>query len=199
MTDPVVIQVDGPEARVSAPYDERRVEIMRQVPGRRWDPSLRMDVIPGLEAEALAERLRRELGDQVVLRVISPAVPPPPPPDPAEVERLRHQVHDLTQEAERAWAELADAQNQIRRLREENDQLRERASAAEMVAALMRASVTARAAGWAEQALGRVSAEQRESLWRRLVKAVHPDVGGSAELTRDLLDARPARNGGKAR
>jgi hypothetical protein len=50
--------------------------------------------------------------------------------------------------------------------------------------------------GWADLLLDTVGADRVEKVFKALSKVLHPDVGGDAQLMRELLAARERRGGG---
>lgn len=68
-----MIRIDsdtGQRTTVRFPYDAEAVEIIRTIPGRRWNPQLKQWTIPADEATLAASRFRRA-GFSVVLNGVA--------------------------------------------------------------------------------------------------------------------------------
>lgn len=153
----VRIEVDGLTARVFSPYDPQRVEVIKSIPGRHWDKDGKCWVVPTVQVPGIKVALEA-IGDTVL--IVGAAEPPPRQrqADDGEVRILK----DANRRLERDLA----------RLRQENQRLR--------------SETAARGGSWAETLLRKLTPEQAEKAYKKLATVLHPDVGGSAELMRDL-------------
>lgn len=186
--------VEDGTADVVSPFV--RLNVIKEVPGKYWDSTRKVWVIPESEVLYLRDRVL-SMGDRCVIL-----------PDPYEIgwmqrvaaERARWERDKAKQQEERAhWAEEKRKREEVRR--EMQEQLREdmRRRDAEYAAhqARMRAGrafayspPSAASVPWAQQVLSRLTPEQGAKVYQKLASVLHPDVGGDAQLMVELNTAR---------
>lgn len=159
----VQIKIVGDKAHIFSKYNPERVEILRDIPFRRWDKDGKFWEIPAGEVEQLRARLTGR-GDTVF--------------DDVPCDDSRH-------DAERArWqAEYAGLEHGYKVLQGQNKRLRQDILA-------LKANGAVSGQSWAEHLLGRLDAAQADEVYRALSRVLHPDgdAGGDTELM-DVLDA----------
>lgn len=163
----VRVEVDGYLARVYSPYDPERVEIIKTIPGRRWDSRGKFWEIPAVQVPNLVVALGA-FGDVVAINQASEPPPQQHKRDDGEVRQLREENRRLEREKQRL-------EQAVVRMRNEADAADDRS--------------------WAEQLLSGCDPQLSEKVFKRLVTVLHPDAGGDTRLmqelnvARDLLDA----------
>ncbi|HZN75693.1 MAG TPA: hypothetical protein VFC00_29020 [Micromonosporaceae bacterium] len=158
----VRIQVIGLVAEVFSPYDPDRIEVIKTVPGRRWDKTGRFWEIPTAQVPALKLSLETNGDKVVIVGLVSDPPPRQRASDDSEVRRLRAEKQRLEQESGR--------------LRQEVQRLRNEAAA--------------RGHSWAGQLLDQCPPALAEKVFKALTRVLHPDAGGDNDLQRDLNVAR---------
>lgn len=119
------------EVRLYFSFDQQVIDIIRTIPGRRWNKDLRCWIVAHSSLRLLSDTLV-SLGHRVIVSG---------PSDQREYERTKRE-----------------------REARDND--------------------------WADQLLGRCSAELSEKVFKALTRVLHPDAGGDNTLMRDLNVAR---------
>ena len=165
----VRIETDTFGARVYSPYSPERVQVIRTIPGRWWDKDGKYWSIPVEQVPSLIAALR-QIGDTVQ---VDGTPVDEPPTDPSRLAELE--------------AKLRAAKEHNRDLMNENAQLRR-----DLIRA--RQEIAAKKSSWAEELLSRLSPDQQKQVYRKLATVLHPDVGGSHELMRDLNMAHDLLN-----
>ena len=165
----VRIETDTIEARVYSPYSPERVQVIKTIPGRVWDKDGKYWSIPVEQVPSLVVALR-QIGDTV--QVHNTPVDQPPPGNSRLVE---------------LEAKLRAVKEHNRDLANENAQLRR-----DLIRA--RQEIAAKKSSWAEELLSQLSPDQQKQVYRKLSTVLHPDVGGSHELMRDLNMANDLLN-----
>lgn len=159
----VRIEIAESTAEVYSPYGPERLEVIKSIPGRRWDKDGRFWEIPTTRVPSLKAALEA-IGDSVVIAGSGERPPP---------------QHD---------AGAGDAE--LRRLEAANRVLEREKQHLEQQVVRMRNEAAASDHNWAEQLLGKLSPEQSDKAYKALTKVLHPDAGGDNNLMRDLNVAR---------
>lgn len=104
----VRIEIDGFTAKVYSSYDPGRVDIIKSIPGRRWDKDGKFWEIPTGQVPSLKVALEA-IGDAIV---ISGQAEQPPRSDDGEVRRLREENQRLQRDKQRIEQQIIRMRNE---------------------------------------------------------------------------------------